>query len=114
MQRNSSLSGTSSEDDESSPPRALVFLFNAVKVKDAEVPTWPGLHKCTVVERRDLGVPLQPGLSPSDRSANVLVCVLAVVRGAVELKLGVVDYVLAACTPNVVSCQFIAFLVFPF
>ena len=98
MQRSRSLSGSSSEDDERSPPRAdderspplaLVFLFNAVDVEDADVPTWPGLDGCAVVERRDLGVPLQAGLSHSDRTANVLVCVLAVVRGAVELDLGV-------------------------
>ena len=66
----------------------LVLLFHAVNVPDQDVTKWPGLDGCTVVERRNLGVPLQPGLTHVDYSANVLVCVLALVRGDVDLQLG--------------------------
>ena len=75
-------------DDERDPPYALVFIFNTVDVEREEVRTLPGLQGCSVVEVRDLGVPLQPSLTPLDRTANVLVCVLAVVQGAVGLELG--------------------------
>ena len=66
----------------------LVVLFHAVNVPNQDVTKWPGLDGCRVVERRYLGVPLQPGLTHLDYSANVLVCVLALVRGDVDLRLG--------------------------
>ena len=95
-----SSSDSSSEDDRCPSSLALVFIFNAFEVSDAEVRTLPGLAGCSVVERREFGVQLQPGLTPSDRTANVLVCMLAVVRGAVKLKLGVPHLAGAVCKPK--------------
>lgn len=69
--------------------RSLSRRESALDALELPVDAWPrALHHGILLDFRELAVPLQPGLSVQDRTANVLVCVLAIVRGNPQLTTG--------------------------